>query len=195
MTTQLILNSGSSSCVISSSSSVCFSPTPVPTPLLPARPAQTCSVHAAGEPSISSPFLVFPLVSPCYLEVRPSLIPGAGCGLFTKALLRKDSVVCEYRGWQLTLVEVLQRRNRKYVMGGFGLNCHVDAPPEVLARYINDSFNTSKLNCRFRKQKSLKYAQIIATRDIQAGEELYASYGSVYWKGSNGTSRPPESQS
>eukprot|EP01067_Filipodium_phascolosomae_P008396 Filipodium_phascolosomae@DN7124_c0_g1_i1.p1 len=61
------------------------------------------------------------------LEVKASNIPNAGLGLFAKQSISKDAVVCEYTGTQLTLREFLQTKDHKYMMGGFGINCHLDA--------------------------------------------------------------------
>ncbi|CEM26558.1 unnamed protein product [Vitrella brassicaformis CCMP3155] len=106
-------------------------------------------------------------------------------GLFACKAFRRGEVLCEYSGTVLTLRQLLQQRDRTYVMGGFGLNAHIDAGPhpEVLARYINDNFDKSKINVRFNKLKTLKRAEVIALRAIEPGEELYASYGQVYWRG------------
>lgn len=83
------------------------------------------------------------------------------------------------------------------MMGGFGLNVHIDARPHlgVLARYINDNFDGSKINSRFQKFKNLKYARVIATRKIEANEEIFASYGRLYWEGKKSTSPPTEENS
>merc|ERR1719421_643221 len=68
-------------------------------------------------------------------------------------------------------------------MGGFGLYS-VDAAqhPEVLARYINDNFEAARRNAKFVKLKPKRRALVVATRDIAAGEEIYAFYGEGYWR-------------
>ena len=73
---------------------------------------------------------------------------------------------------------------RDYVMGGFGINTHLDAGdhPDVLARYISDHFqDESATNVEFVKLKKHKCALVVALRDIYHGEELYVSYGRGYW--------------
>ena len=50
------------------------------------------------------------------------------------------------------------------------------------AGYVNDHFDTSKLNARFEKDRQRRVATLIATRDIRCGEEIYASYGESYWR-------------
>ena len=119
-----------------------------------------------------------------HLEVKDSLIKNAGLGLFTNSFIPKNTVFCEYSGTELTLLQTMRLKDKTYLMGGFGLNCHIDAKdhPNVLARYINDAREESEQNARFVKIKKLKKAQVLSIRDIQPGEEIYASYGSIYWR-------------
>eukprot|EP00668_Euglena_longa_P036436 GGOE01046833.1.p1 GENE.GGOE01046833.1~~GGOE01046833.1.p1 ORF type:complete len:197 (+),score=39.76 GGOE01046833.1:273-863(+) len=121
---------------------------------------------------------------PHTLEVRDSLIEGAGQGLFVTQPFHRGDVLCVYRGTPLTLRQFLVTYNRDYVMGGFGLNVHVDARPhpEVLARYINDNFAANSRNVAFVKLRGFPEALVVALRHIAPGEELYASYGEVYWR-------------
>ncbi|KYK63126.1 SET domain protein [Toxoplasma gondii TgCatPRC2] len=52
----------------------------------------------------------------------------------------------------------------------------------VLARYINDNAKKEKLNARFVKDKERRRVFVQALRDLEAGEEIYASYGEGYWR-------------
>ena len=90
----------------------------------------------------------------------------------------------EYRGQVLSLLQAYKLEDRDYLMGGFGLNAHVDArfALDAPARYVNDNFDPTKLNARFEKNKEAKRALLLATRRIEAGEEVYASYGESYWR-------------
>ena len=116
--------------------------------------------------------------------VKESTIPGAGQGLFATAAINKGDILCEYTGTELTLLQTIRLKDKTYLMGGFGLNCHIDAKdhPDVLARYINDARDPLLQNTKFVKLKSEKKALVVALRDISAGEEIFASYGSVYWR-------------
>ena len=78
----------------------------------------------------------------------------------------------------------MRLKDKTYLMGGFGINCHIDAKdhPEVLGRYINDARDPDLQNSKFVKLKSAKKALVVALREIQPGEEIFASYGSVYWR-------------
>jgi SET domain-containing protein len=51
----------------------------------------------------------------------------------------------------------------------------------VLARYINDGGDASAQNARFVKIPSRRRACVLAMRDIRKGDEIYASYGPLYW--------------
>lgn len=54
------------------------------------------------------------------LEVRPSLIPGGGDGLFAARAFAAGAVLGEYRGRVLSLHQAVLLENRDYLMGGFG---------------------------------------------------------------------------
>ena len=72
------------------------------------------------------------------LRVGVSLVQGAGEGLFAVERFPKGHILCVYSGVVLSLAKVLKMsvKERDYVMGGFGLNAHVDARHDlsVLAR-------------------------------------------------------------
>ena len=120
------------------------------------------------------------------LAVRTSSVPGAGQGLFVERDVRKGQVVCAYTGQRINIAEMLRRKDpndRAYVMG-FGLNKYLCARdrPQVLARFINDHADPARHNVRFVKLWEERRADVVALRDIAAGEELFVSYGSNYWK-------------
>ena len=103
------------------------------------------------------------------VEVKPSNIPGAGNGLFAIRDFTKGEVVCEYTGKVRNLLQMLNTKDKTYMMGGFGLNVHIDAMdcPESMGRYINDPLNDALVNTFFNKLKDERKALVIATRDIQ----------------------------
>ena len=117
------------------------------------------------------------------LRVAPSTIKGAGEGLFTTERIAADETIGFYRGEVLTLREALQLKDRDYLMGGFGPNAHVDARNAFAmpGRYVNDAFDASRLNARFDKSRKTRSARVVALRDIEEGEEIFASYGRSYW--------------
>ena len=64
-----------------------------------------------------------------------------------------------------------------------GEQCYIDAKdcPDVLARFINDCITPGGWNVEFQKRPEECCADIIATRDIAAGEEIFVNYGKWYW--------------
>jgi hypothetical protein len=108
------------------------------------------------------------LISNPDVEVRESGIPAAGLGVFAKRSFKEGEVVCEYTGQVLSLLQALKSTDKSYMMGGFGLNVHLDARecPESMGRYINDPLNESKVNVKFVKIKEERKALVLALRDI-----------------------------
>ena len=51
------------------------------------------------------------------VEVRESLIPDAGNGLFAKRDFSSGDIVCEYTGKVLNLMKALKTENKTYMMG------------------------------------------------------------------------------
>ena len=113
------------------------------------------------------------------LRVQPSLIPGAGLGLFTAKDVLAGTVLagCSYGGDVLTFAQAraLPPDAKDYVMA-LHFNVHVDAAnhPGYLARYINDNLTDGgrHRNVRFVKDPARRSATVMATRDLRAGEEL-----------------------
>jgi hypothetical protein len=117
------------------------------------------------------------------VEARRSRIPQAGDGLYAARRFVAGEVLGEYYGRVLTMYQAARLENRDYLMGGFGLNAHVDArfALDCPARYVNDHFDPGRLNARFIKSRVERRAKLVATRLIFPGEEIYASYGEAYW--------------
>lgn len=145
------------------------------------------------------------------LVVQPSQIPGAGMGLFYhplsqhretlelkdtnggKNILPSGSVVCYYTGMVHTHSSASGLQDKSYLMWIRG-NTLVDprSLPHIKARYINDPLNHSLVNCAYcpaklpnknneaHEQDTIR-TSVVTTRDILPGEELFVSYGDVYW--------------
>ena len=133
------------------------------------------------------------------LKVAPSTIEGAGNGLFATAHIPKGAVVCNYSGFRhhyqsqkrfkgcarayvLKLQNGWPKHNR--MNDGF-----VDALPteDVLARFINDPKLEERCNVKFEhiQEPGIWHCPVVSLRDIEEGEELYISYGPVYWAEQN----------
>ena len=119
------------------------------------------------------------------LVVKTSLIPGAGMGLFTKLAIPKGTYIVEYKGRRTTWDEVRHEADNMYI-------CYVDDAfvidgryqPGASARYANDASGLSRVkgltnNARFVYDENKVYIE--ATKDIDAGAEIFVSYGREYW--------------
>lgn len=121
-----------------------------------------------------------------HLIIKKSGLPKAGKGLFTKIDIPKGTRVVEYKGriqpWREVKDEdgingYLMYINRSVVINGL-------AAVKSLARYANDAGGLVRLegirnNSEFVSEG--KRCFIEATRNIKAGEEIFAGYGREYW--------------
>lgn len=120
------------------------------------------------------------------LIVKKSKLPKAGKGLYTKIDIPKGTRMVEYKGriqpWREVKDEdgingYLMYINRNVVINGL-------AAMKSLARYANDAGGLVRLegvrnNSEFISEGKRCYMD--ATRNIKAGEEIFASYGREYW--------------
>lgn len=120
------------------------------------------------------------------LVVKKSKLPKAGKGLFTRIDIPKGTRIAEYKGriqpWREVKDEdgingYLMYINRNVVING--LNAL-----KSLARYANDAAGLVRIagirnNSEFVSEGRRCFIE--ATRNIKAGEEIYASYGREYW--------------
>lgn len=117
------------------------------------------------------------------LEVKTSWLPGCGfAGLFTRRFFKQGEIVCVYIGRELTTKEAMHLTNKEYLMR-LGPQRYIDAKlhTDILARYINDPINPAGWNVVFNKKPEHGCAEVVALRDITAGEEIFVSYGKWYW--------------
>jgi hypothetical protein len=118
------------------------------------------------------------------LLVRPSWLNPGFLGLFTVRPFLQGDVVCVYFGDTLRTAEALRLADKSYLMR-LGEQCYVDSKNclPCKARYINDCRNPCGYNVRFEKRPADLCANVVATRNISAGEELFVDYGKWYWAG------------
>ncbi len=123
------------------------------------------------------------------LEVKESIIPGAGKGLFVNRDVKKGERIVEYLGEIISWKECDTRAERDE--GGYvfyiNQNKCIDAfhMPEALARFANDARGLIKEkgiknNCQYEVYKNSGW--ITTTKNIKAGSELLVSYGAAYWR-------------
>ena len=115
------------------------------------------------------------------LDPRPSGVPGAGLGLWATASIEEGEVVCFYEGHLHDYRSQALLEDKSYLMAIGGV--FVDPGPlkEVLARYINDPLCEESRNCEFVPEAGKARAKVRTTRRVEKGEELFASYGDLYW--------------
>jgi SET domain-containing protein len=131
------------------------------------------------------------VIDPTFLFVKDSSLPNCGKGLFTKVAIKKGAIIVEYKGEKITWAEGLKRNENHpfqspYLFYISAKNC-IDAEYtlDALARYANDAKGHTKVkglnnNAEYAVIKRVPY--IVATKNINAGEEIFVSYGDDYWK-------------
>ena len=111
-----------------------------------------------------------------YVDV--STQPNAGLGLFAARSFARDETVCIYSGNIIGGRAAAALKERTYLMRlAKGVSVDAGPCPDIAARYINDNCDRAQLNTRFKKEPKRWRALVVATKDIMAGEEFFASYG------------------
>lgn len=122
------------------------------------------------------------------LIVKTSQLPNSGKGLFTTTPIKKGAKIIEYLGEIIDWKEYERRVERDEDGYLFFINkkkC-IDAynTPQHKARFANDAAGLSRV--KGLKNNSVYEIEddrcfIIASRDINAGEEIFVSYTKEYW--------------
>ena len=120
------------------------------------------------------------------LEIKESIIPGAGRGLFTNKFIPKGTRIVKYKGRIRTWKEV-QHEGTNFFIYYVTRNHIIDASryKKSLARYINDAKGLQKMkglnnNAEFIRDGFKVFVR--ATWDIPADAEIFVSYGKEYWE-------------
>jgi SET domain-containing protein len=125
---------------------------------------------------------------PMALFVKNSQLPNAGKGLFTDKPIKKGEKIIEYKGEIINWKEYERRVARDE--GGYlfhiNNNWCIDAyhTPQYKARYANDARGLTRVkgltnNSVYEEEGNKCF--IKATRDIEAGEEIFVNYTKEYW--------------
>ena len=119
-----------------------------------------------------------------------SCVEGAGKGLFFRpsdssapgGAILQGTTITYYYGNIHSFRSSKALRDKSYLMLVDG-DILVDPEPHIhiLARFINDPINAKYYNCRYEPDPTHFRSKVVATRDIQAGEEIFAPYGEAYW--------------
>ncbi|MCX8080045.1 MAG: SET domain-containing protein [Bacteroidia bacterium] len=122
------------------------------------------------------------------LIVKKSQLPGVGKGLYTDKFIPKGTKIIEYRGEIIHWKEYKKRVEEEkdgYLFYIRRDKC-IDAynTPQYKARYANDANGLVRVkglknNAQYEIHNDKCY--IVATRDIQAGEEIFVDYTREYW--------------
>jgi hypothetical protein len=117
-----------------------------------------------------------------FLQPGLSTIGEAGQGLFYRGTtnIPEGTTICFYSGHLHTFRSARDLGDKSYLMM-VGGQTFVD-PRLVLsikARYINDPLNEKIVNCKYVPMESR--SAVVTTKTIHPGEELFASYGEMYW--------------
>ncbi len=120
------------------------------------------------------------------VEVKESVLPGAGKGLFAKELIPKGTRIVEYKGKISTWKEVDDDDgNNGYI---YYVKRHhvIDASRSAnsLARYANDAKGLRRVtgitnNAEYVEEGLKVY--IKSRKNIPAGTEILVEYGKDYW--------------
>uniref|UniRef100_A0A0G4FYL7 SET domain-containing protein n=1 Tax=Chromera velia CCMP2878 TaxID=1169474 RepID=A0A0G4FYL7_9ALVE len=138
------------------------------------------------------------------LMMGASWLPHAGLGLFTKRDIPPHVTVALYGGDIHSFKSSRLLKCRDYLMR-LGPSSQCDSSDEIAtgciyvdpqntldvkARYINDCINPSGHNLAVVPRPDLHYAELVSTREIKQGEELFFSYGDAYWENHESVSVP-----
>jgi len=119
------------------------------------------------------------------IEIRPSNIPNSGNGVFAKQDIKSGNMLGYYRGEALNADQFSRRFKDKeyaaYVLAVKNGKINVDAEKKGynwVSRVNTPRGTTMKTNIQWNDN-----GRVFAKRNIKAGEELFVSYGSAYWRG------------
>jgi exonuclease III len=125
-----------------------------------------------------------------YMFIAPSRLHGAGQGGFAARAIAAKVTIGLYKGGEhLKLRDVLRASYKSdYVWTDESKGIVRDAqdPQSCATRFINDAIDGKKDNCQF--QIINNQVCLVTLRKIAENEELYASYGEVYWRHSRWSS-------
>jgi SET domain-containing protein len=120
------------------------------------------------------------------VEVRESGLPGAGKGLFAKALIPSGTRIVEYKGKITTWKEVDDNDGNNGYIYYVKRDHVIDAAghPKALARYANDARGLQRVkgisnNAEYVEDGLRVYIE--SRKDIQPGQEILVEYGKEYW--------------
>lgn len=116
------------------------------------------------------------------LSVKTSTIKGAGMGLFARRAIRARAIICEYRGDAVEKEAAFNKSlNRDYFIFTLEGKLLDGKRIDNKARWANDARDPSRNNARFEQAEGGR-VNLVSTRRIERGEEIFVSYGEEYWR-------------
>ena len=121
-----------------------------------------------------------------HLQVKKSLIPKGGKGLFTKIEIHKGSLIVEYKGKLQPWKDVKEEDGYNGYIFKISNRWAVNALHNTkdLGRYANDARGVNRAEGQRNNAEYIvkgKKVYIAATRKIHAGGEVFVDYGRGYW--------------
>jgi len=123
-----------------------------------------------------------------YLYISTSQLTNAGNGLFTAIKIYKEEVIAIFKGEIISNAQAKLRAtngNDKYFINMLNGSIMDSMPIDCFAKYANDAKGISHLNFKNNSKIAIddnNNVCILATKNIQSGEEIFCSYGKKYWK-------------
>lgn len=138
---------------------------------------------------INSTEFEFNFPSPHGLEIKQSVIDNIGVGVFTTKDINNGDIIERVRTLQLAN---RARYQNDEILNNYMLTdycsckeCIVHGPTVKIMMGFGSFYNHqdgNTQNCEWMISSSYSFADIVAIRDIKAGEELFLNYGSNYFK-------------
>lgn len=118
------------------------------------------------------------------VELRLSLINGAGIGLFAKKKIKKNTRICDYGG-HIEIVtssqEISLQGDKSFYDATYGRIIHGNET--TYGPFINDPRVEMLVNAKIKYNVRTDAFEVIcnSTEDIKKGEEIYICYGPQFW--------------
>ena len=123
-----------------------------------------------------------------FLFTQKSQLPNAGMGLYTAIDIYRDEIVAIFHGEVLTERQITLRVGKgkdRYFINLLDGKIVDSMNTTCFAKYANDVRGSSKTTFRNNVKINIDDKNNVclsSIRNIKAGDELFCSYGSRYWK-------------
>lgn len=120
-----------------------------------------------------------------YLFIKTSQIPNAGKGLYTVIDIFKTEIISLFKGEIISAIEAEKRvlqHNDRYFINLLDGTIMDSMNTDCFAKFANDAFGTSyKNNAKITLDDDGNVC-LMATKNINPGDEIFCGYGKAYWK-------------